>query len=484
MRIPKISYLQIMLSTLLLFLTMGTYFTDVAFKPMFVVFGVLTYLVVISSYIVLNDWEMKQTKTQYLTMLGHILLYSSYMRVAEKNNNFAVIVPFMLTYLFYQDVKLLKTVNVLVLIINVIEIGIEVTVYGPQIFLSHTNNIILRIIVLCALGLTYQAINNHNLAREQATIKEKELECEKQKATTEKLLQMGNELMIQAKQFETLFVGMDTKTNAAAESVSQIAIGIEEAASSTEEQLHQTQCIEKDITIMQQTFTKSLDTFRHFYEELSSSYKTLKVIIGEAHQVSELATSTQEAMSYLKEQSSKIKNITSCVSNLADQTNLLALNAAIEAARAGEQGRGFSVVADEVNKLSAQTREYTKDIETVVNGIMGEMEKVTGSIEQLVSANHKQYSELHETDQTFESNIGCIHDLKTGFNQLQENLKHIEESSKHMLDHIENLSAVSQEISASAETTTMSVNNLKDLKDETVPHLEKLVTNIEKLKTI
>lgn len=484
MRILKISYLQIMLSTLLLFLTVGTYFTDVAFKPTFVVFGVLTYLVVISSYIVLNDWEMKQTKTQYLTMLGHILLYSSYMRITERNNNFAVIVPFMLTYLFYQNIKLLRLVNVLVLLVNVIEIGIEIVTLGPQVIFFYTNSVILRIIVLSALGLTYQAINNHNLAREQATIREKELECERQRATTEKLLQMGNELMIQAKQFETLFVGMDTKTNAAAESISQIAIGIEEAASSTEEQLHQTQCIEKDITIMQQTFTKSLDTFRHFYEELSSSYKTLKVIIGEAHQVSELATSTQEAMSYLKEQSSKIKNITSCVSNLADQTNLLALNAAIEAARAGEQGRGFSVVADEVNKLSAQTREYTKDIETVVNGLMGEMEKVTGSIEQLVSANHKQYSELHETDQTFENNITSIHAMKESFLDLQENLNHIGESMKHMLDHIENLSAVSQEISASAETTTMSVNNLKDLKDETVPHLEKLVTNIEKLKTI
>lgn len=484
MRVQKISYVQVMLSTLLLLLIIGSYFTDVEFKPVFIAVGVLTYIVSIASYIILNDWEMKYTKTQYITMLGHMLLYANYMRVTGKNNNFAVIIPFMLTYLFYQDIKLLKTVNVLVLIINVIEIGIEVTVYGPQIFLSHTNSIILRIIVLCALGLTYQAINNHNLAREQAAIKEKELECEKQKATTEKLLQTGNELMAQAKQFEALFVGVDTRTNAAAESMTQIAIGIEEAANSTEEQLHQTQCIEKDIATMQGTFKKSFETFTRFYEELSSSYKTLKVIIDEAHQVSNLATSTQEAMSYLKEQSSKIKNITLCVSNLADQTNLLALNAAIEAARAGEQGRGFSVVADEVNKLSAQTREYTKDIETVVNGLMHEMEKASMSIEELAHANHKQYNELHETDQTFENNIDSIHAMKESFLDLQKNLNHIEESSRHMLEHIENLSAVSQEISASTETTTMSVTNLKELKDETTPYLEQLVINIERLKTI
>lgn len=74
--------------------------------------------------------------------------------------------------------------------------------------------------------------------------------------------------------------------------------------------------------------------------------------------------------------------------------------------------------------------------------------------------------------------------MKESFLNLQENLNHIEESSQHMLEHIENLSAVSQEISASTETTTMSVTHLKDLKDETVPHLELLVINIEKLKEI
>jgi methyl-accepting chemotaxis protein len=77
----------------------------------------------------------------------------------------------------------------------------------------------------------------------------------------------------------------------------------------------------------------------------------------------------------LSEQSQKIGDIITTVSDLADQSNLLALNAAIEASRAGEQGKGFAVVATEIRSLAEQSKAATAQVRT----ILGDIQRATNA---------------------------------------------------------------------------------------------------------
>ena len=85
-------------------------------------------------------------------------------------------------------------------------------------------------------------------------------------------------------------------------------------------------------------------------------------------------------VSLLEKQATDIGEITRVVGDISDQTNLLALNAAIEAARAGDNGRGFAVVADEVRALAGTSEKSAQVIQTLAEGIVGEVRSVAERI--------------------------------------------------------------------------------------------------------
>jgi methyl-accepting chemotaxis protein len=64
----------------------------------------------------------------------------------------------------------------------------------------------------------------------------------------------------------------------------------------------------------------------------------------------------------------RLAEIVSAIGRIASKTNLLALNATIEAARAGDAGRGFAIVASEVKKLAADTRDATTRAAAMMGG--------------------------------------------------------------------------------------------------------------------
>ncbi|MCP4287428.1 MAG: chemotaxis protein, partial [Gammaproteobacteria bacterium] len=96
------------------------------------------------------------------------------------------------------------------------------------------------------------------------------------------------------------------------------------------------------------------------------------------------AQETARAIKRLGESSQEIGNIVQLINDIADRTSILALNASIQAAMAGDAGRGFAVVAEEVQRLAERSTTATKQIDTLIKNIQGEINEAGTSMEESI----------------------------------------------------------------------------------------------------
>ncbi|AJY75510.1 globin-coupled sensor protein [Paenibacillus beijingensis] len=117
----------------------------------------------------------------------------------------------------------------------------------------------------------------------------------------------------------------------------------------------------------------------------------------------------------LNEEVRKIEDMSVLVREISDRTHLLGLNAAIEAAHAGEMGRGFEVVAGEVRKLAASSREALEQVAGTIEGITGKLESVR--MESEATSNNATQQALRSEE--LSAFVGLICSVANDLEQLQ-----------------------------------------------------------------
>ncbi|MDR1579451.1 MAG: methyl-accepting chemotaxis protein [Synergistaceae bacterium] len=198
-------------------------------------------------------------------------------------------------------------------------------------------------------------------------------------------------------------------------------------------------------------------------DSADSLAKTTKISHEAASSVANLARSisivdekTIENQTKIRELStsvSEISNFMNVITSIADQTNLLALNAAIEAARAGDTGRGFAVVAEEVRKLAEESRNASKSVEHLVTTLI---------------KNAKEAISATEASVEIVKNIKSMAQLTT--EELNQAIKEITSAN----EAIQSIAAVAQEQTATGSAITHAIDELNKSTDTISTKMEEL----------
>jgi|GEM_PF-4217484 len=198
--------------------------------------------------------------------------------------------------------------------------------------------------------------------------------------------------------------------------------------------------------------------------QLYKSIESISKITNEAFELGKKLKNTSQVSSdgilemndiiaNVSQNSVKMSDIITTISNIADQTDMLAMNAAIEAAHAGEAGKGFAVVADEVRKLAENTTDQTKEIEVLLTKISS---IINDSVEK--SKNVKKSIEFMQNDSN--STITIINDIN---NYTQEQLAGTIENMKAIHELVDITSSIMQNLETQKEMNNTLLNVLRNM---------------------
>jgi len=119
--------------------------------------------------------------------------------------------------------------------------------------------------------------------------------------------------------------------------------------------------------------SKAVQDLAAMVVELSGSSQS---VTDSAIHTAEIQEQAHSKVELLHSKIGEINSVGTLLQEISDQTHLLGLNAAVEAAHAAEYGRGFSIVADEIRKLAANSKESLKTIKSKLNEISSVLHEV------------------------------------------------------------------------------------------------------------
>jgi len=402
----------------------------------------------------------KSTKLRYIQLVGHCMI--GWIIAFAYSQDFAVLIGgfVLIGGILYFDKKYSIISGVAYLgamtlaVVYKMSGGENLGGKGPIDFAFVLSAAVLLAAIIIITGSVARLYNEHSVG---AAVAEQAL----QKEIMADVLNVASEVR---KGTENA-MGIINQLNESSEVVNNAMKDISDSTYSTSESIQTQTTMTQNIQEALQVTIESSEGMVRVAQQSNELNQQNLLLMGDLKQQSQVIAETNgdvaEAMKMLQERTNAVKGIADTIFSISSQTNLLALNASIESARAGEAGRGFAVVADEIRQLAEKTRVETENIARILEELSENAQQATDAVGRSVEAAGVQDQMIEQVSQSFEEMSNNVNGLIDEIENIDNLLTNLSEANNQIVDNISNLSATTEEVTASSmQATEMTVENL------------------------
>lgn len=417
---------------------------------------------------------------RYILGLGFLLFYGYILFTTTNDMPFCYILVAISIFIVYADHKFSTIVGSVALAINIGVMIKKLATTGLTAEQITNTEIMLACVFLTCLFSVLATKKITQLS--QAHIEKADLEKEQSEKLLQTTLSIANVITDSIQDAAGETENLNQAIDATRQSMEDLSAGTNDTMHAIVEQQKSTNEIADYIENVEVATKQIVKELSSTEENLNVGHEMMNELIEQV-KVSEASSAVAaKEMEGLKENANQMQDIVGLISNVANQTALLSLNASIEAARAGEAGRGFAVVASEISNLAAQTNKATADINSLIGDITASIAEVTKAMEALLESNQHQNECVGRTAENFDKIHENTRVIFGQADQLKQTVDAVSTANEHVVESISNVSAVTEEVTASATETLTSCNSNLESIEKVMKIMEQLGEEAKKLQ--
>ena len=442
----------------------------------YIIFLILCWVPFFAGDLLLRIRGKADDRYRYALVIGYGIFYTFLICTTDSPIAFTYILPVVSLLVLYKDQKSMVGCAIANIASVIVSVFYHLVVLGQNTATDQKNyQLQVACLLLCYIG--YIMSIRHLIESDGALTDSIKADLKRVITTVEQVKTASNTIMDGITVVRELATENKHGSDIVVDGMNKLTDNNDQLQSRTASSQEMTGDINSQVQNVASMINDMVSLTAESGKHAKTSSVDLESLVQTAGTMADLSNEVEHILDAFKAEFETVKQETGTIDSISSQTNLLALNASIEAARAGEAGKGFSVVAEQIRKLSTETKDSSGQISEALSRLDEISGKMTSSIEETLKLIQATLEKVTQTGENVNKITQDSSLLGEHIQTIDSAMKEVESSNRQLVENMEQVSSI-------VETMTTCISDSDETSKRMLSKYEESASNINNIENV